>query len=106
MGTVNIAILASTNPKIANKIHTQLSASPPHKVEKRGLFSSIGHALKIAVQSATEDADNAASKVKDAVKTGVQKIKEGGQKGMDGIDNADQCACVALSQWCYFLTNI
>jgi hypothetical protein len=86
MGTVNLAILASTNPGVANGIHAQLSESPPDKLEKRGLFGAIHKALEKAVDA-----------VKDGVQDAANKVKDGVQDGIDG-------ACISCSQWCYFLT--
>jgi hypothetical protein len=79
MGTVNVAILASTNPKVANEIHTQLSGSPPHKVEKRGLFSSIHDVLEKAVD-----------KVIDVTEEAVDDV-------LEGVGDGVECAYVALS---------
>ena len=155
MGKVNLDILASTNSHVANEIHKRLSRTPSGDFEKRGLFSSIGHALKQAAETVKDGVDNAANKVKDGTEDAVNKvkdvtedavnkakvvtedaankvidgvviaanktegvidkIKEGGQKAVDaikavpgeivdGIDNADNCACVTHNQWCYFLT--
>jgi hypothetical protein len=131
MGTVNFAVVASTHPNVANTIHTQLSEPTTSKLGKRGLFSSIHDALEKAVNGAKNVADDAANKVKDTGKTTVSKLQDGGQSTINKIEDGGNtaintiedggktvinkiedggkkvinCACVACSQWCYFLTG-
>ena len=116
MGTVNLAILASTIPGVADDIHTQLSRSHPDKLQKRGLFSAIHK----AVDKAGDAIKNAAGHVKDGVVNAVHDVKVGVENAVhdanDGVENTVddaeagmedgvECACGSRSPWRYLLTE-